>query len=231
MYLCMYMYVYTFMYGIIYGSRYVWVDKLWPASCPDQISGHRSHVLKILLNLAYENYHSDVVSIIVKHHPELVTLANTSGMTCAQIAASIKVLNALKDKVSWKVTITKVDFPASHVEAHYGQIKFVREMLTKVPVIVHSEPPDSGGADASNNDTGPEDGYRPLHLRSQLAHEVCFVYFSTHLEYRRTYPISSTAPYLSTWKPSMATRLWSVFSVNQPISCLSRLSAAIQGST
>ena len=27
------------------------------------------HVLKILLNLASENYHSDVVSIIVKHHP------------------------------------------------------------------------------------------------------------------------------------------------------------------
>ena len=31
------------------------------------------HVLEILLNLAFENYHSDVVSIIVKHHPELVT--------------------------------------------------------------------------------------------------------------------------------------------------------------
>ena len=129
------------------------------------------HVLKILLNLAYENYHSDVVSIIVKHHPELVTLANTSGMTCAQIAASIKVLNALKDKVSWKVTITKVDFPALHVEAHYGQIKFVREMFTKVPVIVRSKPPYSGGADTSNNDTGPEDGNTPLHLRSQLGHE------------------------------------------------------------
>ena len=52
-------------------------------------------------------------------------------MTCAQIATSIKVWNALKDKVSWKVTITKVDFPALHVETHYGQIKFVREMLTK----------------------------------------------------------------------------------------------------
>ena len=129
------------------------------------------HVLKILLNLAFENYHSDVVSIIVKHHPELVTLANTSEMTCAQIAASIKVWNALKDKVSWKVTITKVDFPALHMETHYGQIKFVREMLTKVPVIVRSEPPDSGEADASNNDTGPEDGYKPLHLRSQLDHK------------------------------------------------------------
>ena len=92
-------------------------------------------------------------------------------MTCAQIAASIKVWNALKDKVSWKVTITKVDFPALHVEAHYGQIKVVREMLTKVPWIVCSEPPVSGGADASNNDTGPEDGYTPLHLRSQLGHQ------------------------------------------------------------
>ena len=126
------------------------------------------HVLKILLNLASENYHSDVVSIIVKYHPELVTLANTSAMTCTQIAASIKVWNALKDKVSWKVTITKVDFPALHVETHYGQIKFVREMLTKVPVIVRSEPQDSGGGDASNNDTGPEDGYTPLHLTSQV---------------------------------------------------------------
>ena len=129
------------------------------------------HVLKILLNLAYESYHSDVVSILVKHDPELVTLANTSGMTCAQIAASIKAWNALKDNMSWKVTITKVDFPALHVETHYGQIKLVREMLTKVPVIVRSEPPDSGEADASNNDTGPEDGYKPLHLRSQLGHK------------------------------------------------------------
>ena len=160
-----------------------------------------------------------------------MTLANTSGMTCAQIAASIKVLNALKDEVSWKVTITKVDFPALHVEAHYEQIKFVCEMLTKVPVIVRSEPPDSGGADASNNDTGPEDGYTPLHLRSQLGHEGFLCVFLNSLEYRRTHPISSTVPYLSTWKPRMATRLWSVFLVDQPISCLSRLSAAIQGST
>ena len=88
-----------------------------------------------------------------------------------KIAASIKVWNALKDKVSWKVTITKVDFPALHVEAHYGQIKVVREMLTKVPWIVRSEPQDSGGGDTSNNDTGPEDGYTPLHLTSQSGHE------------------------------------------------------------
>ena len=77
--------------------------------------------------------------------------------------------------MSWKVTSTNVDFPALHVEAHHGQIKFVREMLTKVPMIVRSEPPDSGGADASNNDTGPEDGYTPLHLTPQSGHEglVC----------------------------------------------------------
>ena len=85
-------------------------------------------------------------------------------------------LNALKDKVSWKVTSTK-DFPALHVEAYYGLIEFVREMLTKVPAIVCSKPPDSGGADASNNDTGSEDGYTPLHLASQSGYEglVCIL--------------------------------------------------------
>ena len=125
----------------------------------------------------------------------------------------------------------EVDFPALHVEAHYRQIEIVREMLTKVPWRVRSEPQDSGGAGTSNNDTGPEDVYTPLHLTSQSGHEGLLLYFSTRPEYRRTHPISSTVTYLSTWQPRMATQLWSVFSVNQTISCLSRLNAAIQGFT
>ena len=32
-------------------------------------------------------------------------------------------------------------FTALHVAAHYGQIDFVREMLTRVPATVRSEPP------------------------------------------------------------------------------------------
>ncbi|GFR87540.1 serine/threonine-protein phosphatase 6 regulatory ankyrin repeat subunit A-like, partial [Elysia marginata] len=40
------------------------------------------------LHLAAENNHSDVVKLFLKHRPELVTMANTNGMTCAHIAAA-----------------------------------------------------------------------------------------------------------------------------------------------
>ena len=54
------------------------------------------------------------------------------------------------------IWLFQTGFTALHVAAHYGQIEFVREMLTKVPAIVRSEPPHSGGGDTSNRDTGPE---------------------------------------------------------------------------
>ena len=43
---------------------------------------------------------------------------------------------------------------ALHVAAHFGQVDFVREMLTKVPATVKSEPPNGG--DTGFKDFGSE---------------------------------------------------------------------------
>lgn len=43
---------------------------------------------------------------------------------------------------------------AIHCAAHYGQVDFVREMLTKVPATVKSEYP--GGGDSGLKDLGAE---------------------------------------------------------------------------
>lgn len=40
------------------------------------------------LHLAAENDHSEVVTLFLKHRPELATLANMEGATCTHIAAS-----------------------------------------------------------------------------------------------------------------------------------------------
>ena len=53
---------------------------------------------------------------------------------------------------------------ALHVAAQYGQIDFVREMLTKVPATTRSEVPQS-------SDFGAEFGLTPLHLAAQSGHE------------------------------------------------------------
>lgn len=40
------------------------------------------------LHLAAENDHSEVVKLFLRHRPELATLANVEGETCAHIAAA-----------------------------------------------------------------------------------------------------------------------------------------------
>lgn len=40
------------------------------------------------LHLAAENDHSEVVKLFLRHRPELATLANMEGATCAHIAAA-----------------------------------------------------------------------------------------------------------------------------------------------
>ena len=128
-----------------------------------------------VLHLAGENGHEGVVDVILWHRTFVNNKSQAEVIPLHLTAENCyKVLAETRGRLYVMSLARKtppLDFPALHAETHYGQIKFVRKMLTKVPVIVRSEPPDSGEADTSNNDTGPEDGYKPLHLRSQLDHK------------------------------------------------------------
>ncbi|KAK2157499.1 hypothetical protein LSH36_190g04012 [Paralvinella palmiformis] len=161
------------------------------------------------LHLAAENDHSDVVKLFLKHRPELVTMANTNGMTCAHIAASKGSVAVVKELMRFNKTVVTTarnrtndstalhlasagghadvvrvlldagasatdenatGFTALHVAARYGQTEFVREMLSKVPATVCSEPPHTGATDVTR-ETGPEHGFTPLHMAAQSGHE------------------------------------------------------------
>ncbi|XP_066571914.1 transient receptor potential cation channel, subfamily N, member 1 [Amia ocellicauda] len=195
------------------------------------------------LHLAAENDHSEVVKLFLKHRPELATLANVEGATCAHIAASkgsvavIKellkfskggmtsahnktngsspvhlaaagghtevvkvlleagasaaeenaegmtsihlaaknghthVLDVLKDSISFKITSTKTGLTALHVAASFGQVDFVREILTKVPATMCSEAPRSATEGLPSRERPAESGFTPLHLAAQSGHE------------------------------------------------------------
>ncbi|XP_064204441.1 transient receptor potential cation channel, subfamily N, member 1 [Anguilla rostrata] len=196
------------------------------------------------LHLAAENDHSEVVTLFLKHRPELATLANMEGATCTHIAASkgsvavikellkfnkggmisahnktnsssplhlaaagghtevVKVLleagasaaeenaegmtaihsaaknghthilDVLKGSISLKTSSTKTGLTALHVAACFGQVDFVREMLTRVPATLRSEAPSASGWEgAPGRQQPPESGYTPLHLAAQSGHE------------------------------------------------------------
>jgi hypothetical protein len=93
---------------------------------------------------------------------------------------------------------------AIHCAAHYGQVDFVREMLTKVPATVKSEHP--GGGDSGLKDLGTEVGdvfcrslvTCGLILVSQFLNLPCdFAHFSPALH-----------PFI--WRHNLVTRVWFV---------------------
>ncbi|WAR23175.1 ANK3-like protein [Mya arenaria] len=57
------------------------------------------------LHLAAENDHSDVVKLFLKHRPELVTMANTDGMTIAHIAAAKGSAGVLKELMKFNKSV------------------------------------------------------------------------------------------------------------------------------
>ncbi|XP_071807493.1 uncharacterized protein [Asterias amurensis] len=124
------------------------------------------------LHLAAGGGHQEVVSVLINNGAS-ATEENADGMTAIHLAAKnghVPVLDALKGKVSWKAPSVKTGLTALHIAAHYGQSDFVREMLTKVPATVRSEPPASMPGDLKEISVH-DYGLTPLHLASQSGHE------------------------------------------------------------
>ncbi|RUS85021.1 hypothetical protein EGW08_007205 [Elysia chlorotica] len=112
------------------------------------------------LHLAAENNHSDVVKLFLKHRPELVTMANTNGMTCAHIAAAKGSAAVIKELMRFnKIIMTTArnktnDSTALHLAADGGHSQVVKVLL-------------EAGASALDENA---DGMTALHLAAKHGH-------------------------------------------------------------
>ncbi|XP_075067758.1 uncharacterized protein LOC142158058 [Mixophyes fleayi] len=125
------------------------------------------------LHLAAAGGHAEVVKVLLETGASAAD-EDGEGMSAIHLAAKnghINVLDALKGSVSLHVTSTKTGFTALHVAAQFGQLDVVRDILTKVPVTTHSEPPKSTADVLHVKEHDRESGYTPLHLASQFGHE------------------------------------------------------------
>ncbi|XP_075684046.1 uncharacterized protein LOC142652280 [Rhinoderma darwinii] len=125
------------------------------------------------LHLAASGGHAEVVKVLLEAGAS-ASDEDAEGMSAIHLAAKnghINVLDVLKGSVLFHITSTKTGFTALHVAAHFGQADFVREILTKVPATIHSEPPKSTADMVLVKEHGGESGYTPLHLASQSGHE------------------------------------------------------------
>ncbi|CAM9425723.1 unnamed protein product [Lampetra fluviatilis] len=128
------------------------------------------------LHLAAAGGYAEVVKVLLAAGAA-ASEENSEGMATLHLAAKnghVNVLEAVKDNVSFKATSTKTGMTALHVAAHFGQIDIVREMLTKVPATVQSQPP-KVSLDASSSSSSKEhlheSGFTPLHLAAESGHE------------------------------------------------------------
>ncbi|KTF88881.1 hypothetical protein cypCar_00042086, partial [Cyprinus carpio] len=129
------------------------------------------------LHLAAAGGHTEVVKVLLDAGAS-VTEEDAEGMTAIHLAAKnghTHVLEVLKGSVSLKIQSSKTGLTALHVAACFGQVDFVREILTKVPATIRSEFPTNGSSsgkdDVKRQQPLPESGYTPLHLAAQSGHE------------------------------------------------------------
>ncbi|XP_072007198.1 uncharacterized protein [Engystomops pustulosus] len=125
------------------------------------------------LHLAASGGHSEVVKVLLEAGAS-ASEEDAEGMSAIHLAAKnghTNVLDVLKGCISFHITSSKTGFTALHVAAHFGQADLVREILTKVPATIQSEPPKSIADIVLMKEHGGESGYTPLHLASQSGHE------------------------------------------------------------
>ncbi|KAI1299277.1 Ankyrin-3 [Halotydeus destructor] len=112
------------------------------------------------LHLAAQNDHPDVLKLFLQHKPELVSVPNKNGQTCAHIAAEKGSVAVLKELMKFNVEtvktarIKKTGNTALHLAAEGGHVKVVRQLL-------------QAGSKASDENV---EGYTALHLAARHGH-------------------------------------------------------------
>ncbi|KAK3089890.1 hypothetical protein FSP39_007395 [Pinctada imbricata] len=112
------------------------------------------------LHLAAENDHSDVVKLFLKYRPELVSMANTNGMTCAHIAAAKGSVAVIKELMRFNgVVVTTAknrtnDSTALHLASAGGHKEVLVVLL-------------GAGASATEENA---DGMTAIHLCAKYGH-------------------------------------------------------------
>ncbi|KAG5842672.1 hypothetical protein ANANG_G00180100 [Anguilla anguilla] len=138
------------------------------------ISAHNKTNSSSPLHLAAAGGHTEVVKVLLEAGASAAE-ENAEGMTAIHSAAKnghTHILDVLKGSISLKTSSTKTGLTALHVAACFGQVDFVREMLTRVPATLRSEAPSASGWEgAPGRQQPPESGYTPLHLAAQSGHE------------------------------------------------------------
>ncbi|XP_076441047.1 short transient receptor potential channel 5-like, partial [Babylonia areolata] len=128
------------------------------------------------LHLAAGNDHSDVVKLFLKHRPELVTMANTNGMTCAHIAAAKGSVAVIKELMRFnKVIITTAknktkESSALHLAVSGGHKEVVETLLT-------------AGASPTDEDA---DGMTAIHLAAKHGHINILDVLKRYINWRST---------------------------------------------
>uniref|UniRef100_T1JXK5 Ion transport domain-containing protein n=1 Tax=Tetranychus urticae TaxID=32264 RepID=T1JXK5_TETUR len=112
------------------------------------------------LHLAAQSDHPEVLKLFLQYRPELVSVPNKNGFTCAHIAATKGSVAVLKELMKFNVEVVKsarvkkTGSTALHMAAEGGHTKVVRLLL-------------QAGAKASDENL---EGMTPLHLGAKQGH-------------------------------------------------------------
>ncbi|KAL0961929.1 hypothetical protein UPYG_G00333500 [Umbra pygmaea] len=126
------------------------------------------------LHLASAGGHSEVVRVLLEAGASAAE-EDAEGATAVHLAARnghTHILDVLKGSLSFNITSSKTGLTALHIAACFGQVDFVREILTTMPATVRSDAINSNHREGTAGRQLPsESGYTPLHLAAQSGHE------------------------------------------------------------